>query len=465
MVSVLSRRPAYRTTRSMMQIYTMNIRIVCLLALFVSMGCAKRGANGNTPESPAEVSQRVADLAAQGDSAGIAAMLHRTCDESAKRNACIESQLVPLAEQGKVKIAMGALGELAELDPDVRNDGHVFAHGIGIAAGKTTSDVAGAFSQCSESFQSGCYHGVIQAWFGKHDTITAADANALCAPYREDESQRWIRFQCVHGMGHGLTMLYKHDLKQGLEGCDLLTDEWDRHSCYGGAFMENIVNVTNPHHPASALAHGDHGSGDASSEHAGHDMGETKAAAPPFKAVDPNDQQYPCSALSAKYQSSCYGMQTSVMLHNNGGDMAAAAKSCGEAPRNMRSICYASLGRDISSYSRQDHNEAIRMCSVARDVYQPWCYLGVVKNLIDLNARPADGMAFCKSISGESNKQLCYAAVGEQILVLEPDVEKRRVLCGSSELAYRAACLYGASVNRELPPRLEQVYRSIENVS
>jgi hypothetical protein len=443
----------------------MKTRLLQFLVLSLALGCAKRGANGNAPESPAEITRRVAELAGQGDSAGIAAILHRTCDEFDKRTTCIESQLVPLAEQGKVKLAMGALGELADLDPDIRNDGHVFAHGIGIAAGKATNDVASAFSQCSESFQSGCYHGVIQAYFGKLDTITANDANALCAPYRENEGQRWIRFQCVHGMGHGLTMLYKHDLKQGLEGCDLLSDEWDRHSCYGGAFMENIVNVTNPHHPASALGHGDHGGTDSSGEHAGHDMGEMKPATPAFKAIDPADQQYPCSALGAKYQTSCYGMQTSVMLHNNGGDMAATAKSCGEAPANMRSICYASLGRDISSYARQNHNEAVRMCSVARDIYQPWCYLGVVKNLIDLNARPADGMAFCKSISGESNKQLCYAAVGEQILVLEPDVEKRRAHCATTELAYRAACLYGANVNRELPPRLEQVYRSIENRS
>ena len=451
----------------MMQISRMKIRLISLIFLSLAVGCAKRGANATGAQSPAEIKQRVTELAANGDSVAIAEMLHLACDDAGKRQECLEAQLVPLAADGHVKVAMGALGELAEMDSGIRVDGHVYAHGIGIAAGQTTSDVAASFTQCSESFQSGCYHGVIQAWFGKLDTITPDDANALCKPFTANESQRWIRFQCVHGMGHGFTMLYKHDLKQGLEGCDLLTDDWDRHSCYGGAFMENIVNVTNPHHPAAALAHeahgGDHGSSDSSSEHAGHDMSAMKPAAEPFKAIDPKDQQYPCSALGEKYQTACYGMQTSVMLHNNGGDMASTAKSCGEAPANVRAVCFASLGRDISSYSRQNHGEAIRMCSVAQDAYEPWCYLGVVKNLIDLNARPADGMAFCKSISGESNKQLCYAAVGEQILVLEPDVEKRRAQCGDSELAYRAACLYGANVNRDLPKNLERVYRSIEN--
>ena len=39
-------------------------------------------------------------------------------------------------------------------------------------------------------------------------------------------------------------MIYAHNLPKALAGCDLLSDDWDKRSCYGGAFMENIVNVT-----------------------------------------------------------------------------------------------------------------------------------------------------------------------------------------------------------------------------
>ena len=446
--------------------YMTRILPVIAAVVFVTVGCAKRSAPGEAGKSAAEVQQEIARLAERGDSAGIAQTLQQACSDAATRTPCLESHLVPLANDGKVKLAMGSLEELASLDPQIRMDGHVYAHAIGIAAGKTTSDVGAAFTQCSESFQSGCYHGVIQAWFGKLDAIEASDANGLCEPFRQDEGQRWIRFQCVHGMGHGLTMLYKHDLKKGLEGCDLLSDEWDRHACYGGAFMENIVNVTNPHHPASSLAH-DHPGGnaakapDSADEHAGHDMGGATESKP-FKAVDPADPQYPCSALGEKYQSACYGMQTSVILHNNGGDMAAAAKACDAAPARMRATCFASLGRDISSYSAQKHGEAIRMCSLGTAQYQPWCYLGVVKNIIDINARPSEGIAFCKSVPGDSNKQLCYAAVGEQINILVTDVEQRKKLCSEGEIAYLSACLYGAHVNRTLPDKLGSVYRSIE---
>ena len=436
-------------------------RIACVLIVAVVLtGCANRPggeASGAVPDSAALASQ-IARLAESGDSVAIARKLHHACENHDTRQQCLEAQLVPLATQGKVKLAMGALGQVAALDPNVRSEGHVYAHAIGIAAGKSRSNVASAFTQCSESFQSGCYHGVIQAWFAKQAAVGENEVNELCEPFRGDENQRWIRFQCVHGMGHGLTMLYKHDLREGLEGCDLLSDDWDRHACYGGAFMENIVNVTNPHHPASSLAHDD----SSDDEHAGHDMGPATAAATPFKAVDPADQLYPCSIFGEKYQSACYGMQTSVMLHNNGGDMADAARSCDKAPKAMRTTCYASLGRDISSYARQVHAEATRMCSLGSQRYQPWCFLGVVKNLIDLNARADDGLAFCRAVPGDANKQICHAAVGEQILVLTPDPDKRSLLCEGSEPGYLPACLFGAHVNRQIPQALQRVYASVE---
>jgi hypothetical protein len=358
---------------------------------------------------------------------------------------------------------MGALDLLGANDADVKRSGHVYAHAIGIAAGKGKPDIEQPFKECSESYQSGCYHGVIQAWFASLDSISARDANALCEPFRKNESDRWIRFQCVHGMGHGLTMLYSHDLMKGLAGCDLLTEWWDRHSCYSGAFMENIVNVTMPHHPASQLAHHDDMAGmDHDMAGMDHDMaGMDHHAMTSFKAVDPSDQQYPCSIMPERYLGACYEMQTSVMLYNNHGDIAAAGKDCDNAPRLYRTTCFASLGRDISSYSAQDHAEAIRMCGLADPKYMPWCFYGVVKNFIDLDAHASSGLALCRDIPDVNSKYVCYSAVGEQIQVLATDDQGRRSMCTSAEVEYLDACLYGARVSGVVPPtRLVEVLES-----
>src|SRR6266550_9592733 len=161
--------------------------------------------------------------------------------------------------------------------------------------------------------------------------------------FRSPSADQWLRFQCVHGMGHGLMMVYDHDLPRALGGCDLLSEGWDRESCYGGAFMENVVNATAPHHAPHVLH----------SHVATHEHG----AAPPFKALDPSDLQYPCSIMAQRYLVACYNMQTSVMLFFTHGDMAATARSCGDAPQALRPVCFPGMGRAVSEWSNKDHQE------------------------------------------------------------------------------------------------------------
>jgi len=428
---------------------------VVLAFVACTRGSAISSSHEPVPQGPSRDSLAVA-AAAKGDSNGLARLISSSCTEADKTQ-CYESMLAAPASKGYVKVAMGALDQLG-VDPEIRRTGHMYAHAIGIAAGTGQRDITRTFTQCSEAYQSGCYHGVIQAWFAPLDSLSATDANALCAPFRQRESDRWLRFQCVHGMGHGLTMLFDHDLPKGLAGCDLLTDWWDQHSCYSGAFMENIVNVTTPHHPASALAHHHDMEG---MEGMDHDMSSMDHGAKKFKAVDSTDMLYPCSIMAERYLSACYEMQTSVMLYNNKGDIAGAGRACETTPQNLRTICFASLGRDVSSYSQQNHKEAIRMCSLATPKYQPWCYYGLVKNFIDIDARPADGMSLCREVPSVDSKAVCYSAVGEQILVLRPDEAARRAACSSAEPEFLDACLYGARL-AQVPAMLTKVWASVK---
>jgi hypothetical protein len=349
---------------------------------------------------------------------------------------CYDAFLVPLVASHGVRTAMGTLNRLGASDAQLKVDGHVYAHAIGIAAGRAGgADMGRTFASCTEIFQSGCYHGVIQAYFEDVHAVDTAAVNAMCASYTSAAADQWLRFQCVHGMGHGLTMFYAHNLVRALGGCDLLRDGWDRESCYGGAFMENIVHATTPEHSAHAL----------------HAHTAMKMEGTPFKALDSTDFQYPCSIMAERYLPACYHMQTSVMLHFTNGDIAAAAKGCLGAPAAMRSICYESLGRDISAYSRQDHHEAIRMCGKAPDQYEPWCHVGVVKNFIDLTARYQDGVAYCRAVTGAANRTKCYEAVGEQIGTLRNDMTARAAACADVDEEYRAACRYGARLSAARP--------------
>ena len=429
------------------------------------------------------------------DSARVATSAFEACGRKAgaDETSCYEERLVGVVRDAGIGAAMGALRELGRLDRDVAAHGHVYAHAIGIAGYDSGGELAETFASCSEIYQSGCYHGVIQAYFQEVEDPAAESVNRLCSAYGGPAGDRWLLFQCVHGMGHGLMLYYAHDLPRALAGCDLLRDDWDRESCYGGAFMENIVNAVAPHHPGGELmardtatrgeggqaeaarsieshAHGGaaphghagaapHGRGGptvagkagSGEEAAGDDHGSGDAAGGSFKALDSADLHYPCSIMDQRYLDACYQMQTSVILHFNGGDFEAAAGTCDRAPRGLRSVCYQSLGRDASAYTLQDHAEGIRLCSLGSPRFQPWCFVGLVKNFVDLTARTDEGFAFCRKVPAKASKLKCYQALGEQIAVLENGAAERAAACEQAPRHYVDACRYGARL-RDVPP-------------
>jgi len=341
-----------------------------------------------------------------------------------------------------VRPTMHALDSLVVRDDDAARDAHVYAHHIGIEAYQLSPDVTETFSGCTESFSSGCYHGVIQAYFEDRGNPDAKVLEELCRPYKRADQSRWILFQCVHGMGHGLTMYYDHHLPKGLEACDLLADLWDRESCYGGAFMENVMGATSPHHPAAVLiAETEHDSDAQEHGHASHDAPDSA-----WKAIDPDDPHYPCSVMDPRYHQQCYLMQTSVMLHHNGGDLLDASASCDGAPANMRPICHQSLGRSVTAYTK-DPETAAGHCEAGSAEYRGWCYVGVVKAFVDWTARAESGLDFCHVIEDDqSYKSMCYNGLGEETAALIAEPEARAALCAQAEDEYVATCRQGAQL-------------------
>ena len=350
---------------------------------------------------------------------------------AAERTACYSRLLSErLGAQG-VADAVATLDALAAADADVAEHAHEYAHGIGIEAYSRSPDIAATFAACGDGYSSGCRHGVIQAYFEARDQVTTSEVEALCQPFKSATASRWVLFQCVHGMGHGLTMFHAHDLPRALADCDLLTEGWDRESCYGGAFMENVINVTSPHHPASQLA--------AQSHH--H---QTAAA---FKAIDPDDPLYPCSIMAERYLNACYQMQTSVMLYHNHGDIAAAGRSCDRAPAHMRSVCYQSLGRDITSYALRDPQKSADLCAKGSEAYRPACYFGAAKALVDWTATTGAAFTFCRIVAQEPGGPTCYQALGEEIATLVATTPEREEQCTrAQDPAAVAACRQGAGL-------------------
>ncbi len=397
-------------------------------------------------EDPASRPARVAADRPDADSVEVAGLARARCRLlwGRGRRACLEAFLLGMVRQGRVRLAMGALSRLGAEDRGVRRRGHEFSHVVGINAWAPGKDIGEVYGQCTELFQSGCYHGVIQAYFAWTGTDSATVAGLCMQPAIAQSA--WLRFQCVHGVGHGLVQARALHLPRALEGCDQMREPFDRESCYGGAFMEFIVGSRGQsHHPRVGPP------ADSAEEH--HEHAEPDPA-PAFKFRDPNDLLYPCTAVGEKYRRQCYQMQPGIVYETARGDVQKMARACDGAPEHHRRSCYQGIGTYISGLTARDTDRTIRICSLGDPGYREWCFVGVVKNFIDVTAKPDDGMAYCRELEDPGLATRCYVAVGEQVSFLLLFMKERREACGKAEPRYVNACLYGAGMIRERPPDL-----------
>ena len=401
--------------------------------LFLGLSC-----DGGVSDLPLD------QLAAAGDSLALGRRIRAECRRAEDQETCYQDRFVPLARAGHVRIALGALAALARSEHAVQANGHVYTHVIGISAWQPGKDIAATFAQCTVLFQSGCYHGVIQSYLTDGAGLDSAKVANLCDVIEGDTPRLLLRFQCAHGLGHGLEMALQWELPRALEGCDWLVDPWDRQSCYGGAFMENAVAGEQRHTAARVIgdraAGGDEPDGDAQAHRHGPDPGTIR-----FKLRDTTDLLYPCNAVAYRYVPSCYVLQGGLILRLVGFDFDKATAGCDLAPESYRHMCYVSIGTSVAGYTVLDARRSTELCGHGDPDYQPWCFVGAAKNFVDVTTDAGDGLAFCRQVPAGKNRRQCYVAVGEHMLILFPnDSAARSRECATAPPGDREDCRYGA---------------------
>jgi hypothetical protein len=139
-------------------------------------------------------------------------------------------------------------------------------------------------------------------------------------------------------------------------------------------------------------------------------------------------------------------------------DFERGALECDRAPEGVRQFCYLSMGTMASGMTVQNIRQSIRHCSSGDPGYRPWCFVGAVKNFIDVTADPDDGIAFCREVPPGKDQRQCYVAVGEQIAVLHADPPGREQACSRTPPGGpREECRYGAGLLQSPPAGLPLV--------
>jgi hypothetical protein len=307
-----------------------------------------------------------------------------------------------LATEGTTA-ALDRLEELAAEDESLERQSHHYVHELGkFSYSHYGEDAAKAFNLCDGRFAGGCYHGVVQGYFEANPDFETDELAGLCEGTIVDaDATEILKYQCVHGLGHGLSISFDHDLQKTLRYCDALETERDRGSCYGGAFMENTMFAQNQR------------------------QGDTDQGTALIKE---DDLQYPCDSVEDRYKQQCYFLQPATILLQNGRDVDGAFEECDKAPKPYVAACYKGMGRDISSLTHGDTDKSRDLCATGTDSYEAWCFEGVVTLLISTHWRTDEAVDFCAGVPTWARSR-CFEIIGEMLPGLYADTASRNAEC------------------------------------
>lgn len=271
------------------------------------------------------------------------------CPQAPDDVRCWEDFYLEFARDDGAVAALSDLKARYAVDGPARTHCHALLHRIGAAAADEFGSISRAYAHGDTFCRSGFHHGVLEGVFVREGSTALLDGlDSICADVDGRDRYAYDYFSCVHGIGHGLMAHYSHDLFQSLTGCDNLTAEWERSSCYGGVFMENIT---------------------------------ADAAGTPSSFLS-DDPHYPCNAVDERYRAQCYMMQTSHMLTLFAGDFSKVFSECSRAEDAHRATCFQSLGRDASGWSYGSIASVLDMCGQGDADSRPLCLAGAAIDFV-----------------------------------------------------------------------------------
>ena len=325
---------------------------------------------------------------------------------------CYEQALGNIAYYEGPPAAFRVFDQAMQSDTAFRSGCHRVAHTIGSAAlARYHGNVAEAFIRGSSSCASGYYHGILEHSFLQADAQTVDDFGAVARDLCSDpkvHDQPFLLFQCIHGLGHGLMIRSGYDMPFSLEVCDKLETDWDRRSCHGGVFMENISSSYGIR----------------------------------SQWLRDDDLIYPCRTIKESQKEGCYLIVTSRILAANGYNWADAARVCRTSDPSWVATCFQSFGRDAAGVTLFDAAKAADLCLVAGD-QAPECFYGAARAIANNHAEPATAKPLCE-LAPKPSKPRCYEGIGTYVQNFNLTRETRRAACARITDAYFKECLLGA---------------------
>ncbi len=294
---------------------------------------------------------------------------------------------------------------------------HVAGHHLGMWLYGYVGDLGESLKEAKMVCGGSIYHGVIQNFFAvehfKDVDPSEIDFKDLC-PNVEGHPYSMDRWQCLHGLGHGLTIFYEYDVFEAVKICEQFELGWEQISCSKGIFMQNMV------------------------DYVANDGGN----------FDENDIYYPCNKLEEKWTPQCYHYHSTYILKEKMYSVINSFDTCdGIVPEQYIVYCYHGLGRQLEQNTEGNVGNAIQLCEAGKQsIYYSDCLRGLVMTVVNGNTDPTNGFKYCQFLP-EEYKADCYDAVGRWVIMLQPTEEKRKLECIRAENSHYFDVCMSASLD------------------
>ncbi len=223
---------------------------------------------------------------------------------------------------------------------------------------------------------SGYYAGRVEAFVASAGARAAlARPDIVCTQVRRHEAHSNHHHNCAHALGHGLMTAARGNLFQALEGCDRLTDAWERGRCHGGVFMDNNARSLTGRRASSRL-----------------------------------NRSHPlqlCADLARRYGAACYRQQSSFAVYVRGGDFTTVFGLCATVVElSSRRTCYQGIGFQAAGRSIADRitdvgstTAAAMLCELGADEEaRSGCAVGAVRGFVDNDRDERASKLLCRSV-------------------------------------------------------------------
>ena len=303
---------------------------------------------------------------------------------------CYEKHYQNMVASGTISAAFVDLKVRYDQDTTVRAFCHPLVHVIGRAATQKYPDVSQAYTKGDHFCWSGYYHGVMEGiLYETAPEDLPGVINSICQNIPGRESYSFDYYNCVHGLGHGVMYITQSELFEALVLCDNLQGGWEKESCYGGVFMENVITDFENHFT---------------------------------KYLKPEEPLYPCTAVPEKNKHACYLMQTSYVLKVNGYNFADAFEQCSTVEEQHKDTCYQSVGRDASGSTVSDVARTKAYCLLGTEERQQTnCVIGAVKDFISYSHSDVQAKQLCNAFS-DYTQQVCLNTAASYYQSFQKDI-------------------------------------------